>query len=181
MAVHSPDPASVRRLAATPYYNALMRTTCVATELTAGHAENALPQRARAVVNCRMLPDDSAALVQQTLERVVADAKITITPLQKPSSSPASPLLPEVVEAVDRTTNAVWPGVPAVPIMSTGATDGAKLRSAGIPTYGVSGLFDDIDDVRAHGKDERMGVQEFFDGLEFMYRLVKSLSSKQAG
>ena len=118
MAVHSPDPASVRRLAATPYYNALMRTTCVATELTAGHAENALPQRARAVVNCRMLPDDSAALVQQTLERVVADAKITITPLQKPSSSPASPLLPEVVEAVDRTTNAVWPGVPAVPIMS---------------------------------------------------------------
>lgn len=174
----SPDPQAVERLAATPYYNALMRTTCVATELAAGHAENALPQRASAIVNCRLLPEDSPADVQQTLINVLADDKITITPLQKPRSGTLSPLVPEVVEPIERITAQLWPGVPAVPVMSTGATDGARLRAAGIPTYGVSGLFDDIDDVRAHGKDERMGVREFFDGLEFMYRLVKSLCSK---
>jgi acetylornithine deacetylase/succinyl-diaminopimelate desuccinylase-like protein len=180
IAVIPPDPQAAERLAATPYYNALMRTTCVATELEAGHAENALPQRARAVVNCRLLPEDSPADVQQTLVRVLADDKITITPLQTPRQGPLSPLVPEVVDPIERITAELWPGVPVVPIMSTGATDGLRLRIAGIPTYGVSGLFDDIDDVRAHGKDERMGVREFFDGLEFMYRLVKTLSSSSS-
>jgi acetylornithine deacetylase/succinyl-diaminopimelate desuccinylase-like protein len=171
-----PDPEAAARLAALPYYNALMRTTCVATELQAGHAENALPQRARAVVNCRLLPEDPPADVQQTMARVLADDKIVIAPLQKPRPAPLSPLRPDLVGAIERVTAELWPGVPVVPIMSTGATDGLATRLAGIPTYGVSGLFDDIDDVRAHGKDERMGVREFFDGLEFMYRLVKSLS-----
>ncbi|MBZ5497170.1 MAG: M20/M25/M40 family metallo-hydrolase [Acidobacteriia bacterium] len=174
-----PDPQAAERLAATPIYNAFMRTTCVATKLDAGHAENALPQRARAIVNCRLLPEDTPANVQQTLTRVLADDKITITPLQKPKPGPLSPLLPEVVEPIERITEELWHGTPVVPIMSTGATDGSRLRLAGIPTYGVSGLFDDIDDVRAHGKDERMGVKEFFDGLEFMYRLVKALSSSK--
>ncbi len=172
-----PDLRAAARLAATSYYNALMRTTCVATRLDAGHAENALPQSARAVVNCRLLPEDSPAEVQQTLIRVLADEKIEVAPLQKPRPGPLSPLVPEISEAVERATEEIWPGVPVVPIMSTGATDGALTRLGGIPTYGVSGLFDDIDDVRAHGKDERMGVREFFDGLEFMYRLIKILSA----
>jgi acetylornithine deacetylase/succinyl-diaminopimelate desuccinylase-like protein len=174
-----PNPQAARRLGASPYYNALMRTTCVATQLDAGHAENALPQRARAVVNCRLLPEDSPADVQRALVKVLADDGITITPLQKPRPGPLSPLLPELVEPIERITEELWPGVPVVPIMSTGATDGLRLRIAGIPTYGVSGLFDDIDDVRAHGKDERMGIREYYDGLEFMYRLVKALSASR--
>jgi acetylornithine deacetylase/succinyl-diaminopimelate desuccinylase-like protein len=172
-----PDPQGVEGLAASPYYNALMRTTCVATEVQAGHAENALPQRARAVVNCRLLPGDSPVEVQRTLVRVVADEAIKISPLGTPMAAPLSPLRPEVVTEMERVTGGLWPGVPVVPIMSTGATDGARLRLRGIPTYGVSGLFDDIDDVRAHGRDERMGVRDFYDGLEFMYRFVKSLST----
>ncbi len=172
-----PDPQALARLAETPYYNALMRTTCVATELQAGHAENALPQRARAVVNCRLLPGDLPAEIQKTLVQVLSDDSIKVTRMGEPMPAPLSPLRPEIVAQAERITEELWPGVPVVPVMSTGATDGARLRIAGIPTYGVSGLFDDIDDVRAHGKDERMGIKEFFDGLEFMYQLVKSLST----
>lgn len=178
LAAIPPDPEAAARLSSLPYYNAMMRSTCVATQLQAGHAENALPQRARAVVNCRLLPQDAPADVLQTLTRIVADDQIKITPLQKPRPAPLSPLRPDLTAAVERITGELWPGVPVVPIMSTGATDGLETRNAGIPTYGVSGLFDDIDDVRAHGKDERMGVREFFDGLEFMYRLVTSLAAR---
>lgn len=173
------DPQAANRLAANPYYNALMRTTCVATKLEGGHAENALPQKARAVVNCRLLPGDSPAETQQTLVRVLADDQIAVTPIAPPKPSPPSPLAPEVVEPMERITSETWPGVAILPIMSTGATDGLYLRIAGIPVYGVSGLFGDVDDVRAHGKDERMGVREFYDGLEFMYRLTKALSSRE--
>jgi acetylornithine deacetylase/succinyl-diaminopimelate desuccinylase-like protein len=173
-----PDAAAASKLAAaSAYFNALMRTTCVATELQAGHAENALPQTARATVNCRVLPDQPLQEVQAALIRVLADDGIAVSPMGKPSPSPRSPLRADVLQEVQKTTSAMWPGVPAVPIMSTGATDGHYLRVAGIPTYGVSGLFDDIDDVRAHGKDERMGVRAFYEGTEFMYRLAKALSS----
>jgi acetylornithine deacetylase/succinyl-diaminopimelate desuccinylase-like protein len=173
-----PDPAAVARLAApSPYYNALMRTTCVATRLEAGHADNALPQLARATVNCRLLPDESPKDVQDTLVRMLADPAIAVTAANAPRPSPASPLRPDITQAMEQVTNQMWPGVPVVPIMSTGATDGLILRRAGMPVYGVSGLFDDIDDVRAHGKDERIAVWAFFDGVEFMYRLVKALSS----
>ena len=127
-------------------------------------------------MNCRLLPEDSSEEVQQTFARVLADDKIAVTPLGRPNPSPLSPLRPEVLGSVERITSDMWPGVPAVPIMSTGATDGLHLRNAGIPVYGVSGLFDDIDDVRAHGKDERMGIREFFDGVEFMYRLIKAIA-----
>ena len=176
------DTAAVARLAAaSAYYNALMRTTCVATRLEAGHADNALPQLARATVNCRMLPEDSPKDVQETLVRVLADPAIAVAPMGTPQPSPASPLRPDVVRAVERVTAELWPGVPVVPIMSTGATDGLLLRRAGIPVYGVSGLFDDIDDVRAHGKDERMAVWAFLDGLEFMYRLEKQLAGPVPG
>jgi acetylornithine deacetylase/succinyl-diaminopimelate desuccinylase-like protein len=173
----APDMASAARLAASsPYYNSLMRTTCVATRLSGGHADNALPQAARAVVNCRILPDHSPDDVRETLVRVLADPAIAVTPIGAPHPSPPSPLRADIVRAVERTTSDLWPGVPMLPIMSTGATDGLYLRRAGIPVFGVSGLFDDIDDVRAHGRDERMGVAAFFDALEFMYRLEKTLT-----
>jgi len=171
-----PDPQVIERLAERPYYNALMRTTCVATKLEAGHAENALPQRARAVVNCRLLPEDSPDVVQKKLVEVLNDDQIKVDPLRQTTPAPRSALVPEVTEAAQRITTELWPGVPVVPIMSTGGTDGTYLRIAGMPTYGISGIFYDTDDVRIHGRDERIGVRQFFDGLEFMYRLVKAVS-----
>lgn len=172
----SPDPAAVERLSGKPFYNALMRTTCVATLLQGGHAENALPQTARATVNCRILPHESPEEVQRTLARVVADDQVRIEPVMQPRPSPPSPLRPEVMKPIEEITRALWPGVPVMPIMSTGATDSLYLRRAGIPMYGVSGLFSDIDDVRAHGKDERLAVASLHEGQEFLYRLVRSLA-----
>jgi acetylornithine deacetylase/succinyl-diaminopimelate desuccinylase-like protein len=177
VAAQPPDPNSVARLERMPYYNALMRTTCVATKLDAGHAENALPQRATATVNCRLLPDDSADAVRKSLADMLADEAISMTTTWEALSAPASPLDAEVLGAVESVTEAMWPGIPVIPTMLTGATDGLYLRNAGIPTYGVSGIFYDIDDVRAHGRDERVGVKQFFEGQEFLYRLVEALSS----
>jgi acetylornithine deacetylase/succinyl-diaminopimelate desuccinylase-like protein len=171
-----PDEAAAARLAASPYFNAQMRTTCVATMLDGGHAENALPQRARATVNCRMLPDEVPAEVEAAIRRVVAGDRVEASVVNPAVPGPASPLSPEVMGAVERTTAELWPGVPVLPVMETGATDGKYFRSAGIPTYGVSGVFLDIDDVRAHGRDERVGVKDFDDGLEYTYRLVRALS-----
>ena len=174
-----PDPAAVARLSAMPAYNAQLRTTCVATMLEAGHAFNALPQRAQATVNCRVLPGEPVEEVQKTLARVVDDNQISVTPTLIDVSSKPSPLTPEVVRAVERATAEFWPGIPVIPTMSAGATDGRFLRNAGIPTYGTSGLAGDIDDVRAHGKDERVLVKSFNDGQEYLYRLVKALSSNK--
>ena len=176
-----PAPEAVAYLEVSPYYNALMRTTCIATMLQAGHAENALPQTASAVVNCRILPEHDPAAVHQTLARVIADTGIVVTPMGTPTPSPPSPLIPEIMRAAERVTNQIWPGTPVVPVMLTGATDGLYLRNARIPTYGISGLFHEVDDVRAHGRDERIGVQAFYDELEFLYRLVKDLSSTAPG
>ncbi len=173
-----PDPEAVALLARVPFYNALMRTTCVATMLEAGHAENALPQRATATVNCRLLPDDSPDAVRETLAEVLGDDAISMTTTWEPLSAPASPLDPEILHSVESVTGAMWPGIPVIPMMATFATDGLYLRNAGIPTYGVSGIFIDENDDRSHGRDERIGVQQFFDGQEFLYRLVKSLSSQ---
>lgn len=160
-----------------PAYNATLRTTCVATMLEAGHAENALPQTARATVNCRILPTETAADVQQTLTKVINDPGITLTPLKPPKPSPPSPLRPDVLGAIESVTNQLWPGVTVVPTMSTGATDSLYLRKAGIPMYGTSGIFGDIDDSRAHGRDERVGVQALYEGQEYLYRLVKLLAT----
>jgi acetylornithine deacetylase/succinyl-diaminopimelate desuccinylase-like protein len=172
------DTAAANRLAASSsYYNALMRTTCVPTMLSGGHAENALPQTARAVVNCRMLPDETVENVLATLSRVLADSQITVKQLRQPQSGPLSPLRKDVMDIVEELTASMWPGVTVTPIMSTGASDGRYLRQAGIPVYGVSGIFGDIDDVRAHGRDERIGVKEFYDGLEFNYKFIKKLNS----
>jgi acetylornithine deacetylase/succinyl-diaminopimelate desuccinylase-like protein len=172
-----PDIGAVARLSQHPYYNALMRTTCVATQLEGGHAENALPQMARATVNCRILPGEDPEEVQRVLGRIVSDEKVTIAPIAAAKPSPPSPLVPDVMTPIESITAALWPGVPVVPIMSTGATDGLYLRQAGIPVYGVSGIFGDIDDSRAHGRDERLLVESFFGGLEFLHRLVRALST----
>ena len=171
-----PDPAAVAYLSRTPFYNSRLHTTCVATMLDAGHAENALPQRAQATVNCRVLPGESVDAVQDTLVTVIGDEQVTITPVLEAILSAPSPLTPEVLGAIEGVTEEMWPGVPVIPIMSTGATDGLFLRNAGTPVYGVSGLFSDIDDNRAHGQNERILIKSYFDGQEFLYRLITRLS-----
>lgn len=171
-----PDANAVKRLSESPYYNALLRTTCVATMLDAGHAENALPQTATAVVNCRILPGEDPEKVKQQLITVFKDDKISVTPMNPASASPPSPLSPAVIGPIEKVTAKMWPGVPVIPVMSTGATDGAHTRNAGIPTYGVSGLFSDVNDKRAHGKDERINVKAYYEGQEFLYQLTKELT-----
>ncbi len=171
-----PDPAAVARLSLKTPYNAQLRTTCVATRLQGGHADNALPQVARAMINCRILPNHSTEEIQSTLVRVLADDNITVTPDQPARPSPPSPLDPRLVRAIERLTAKFWPGVPVLPVMSTGASDSLYLRNAGIASYGHSGLASDIFDVRAHGKDERVNVKAFFTGQEYLYELVKQLS-----
>ena len=175
----SPDLAAAARLSASlPYYNSLMRTTCVATRLFGGHANNALPQLATANVNCRILPGVAPAAVKATLTDVLADPAIKVSFVDEARPSRPSPLRPEVVDTVESLTRQMFPGVVVVPVMSTGATDGLYLRNAEIPTYGVDGTFGDIDDVRAHGRDERVGVKQYFEGLEFQYRLIKALAGR---
>jgi acetylornithine deacetylase/succinyl-diaminopimelate desuccinylase-like protein len=181
-----PDAAAIARLSAIPYYNALLRTTCVATMLSGGHAANALPQTARANVNCRIFPGEDPKEVQRTLERIAGDSKVTVTPLSEKTADgktiavvavPPSPLIPELTDGLHQTLSTMWPGLPVVPTMSTGATDGKFLRIAGIPTYGIACMFFDMEDDRSHGKDERVEVADFYDGVEFGYRFMKVLSS----
>ncbi len=160
-----------------PAWNATLRTTCVATQLEGGHAINALPQLAAATVNCRVLPEDSAEYVQTTLEKLVGDDQVTIKAFGEMTKGPASPMRPDLLKAANRVTDTLWPGVPVVPMMVMGATDGRSLRAAGIPTYGVQGFFMDRDDMRMHGRDERMGVQAFYEGQTFLYQLVKDLAT----
>ena len=175
-----PDAASVAFLSRTPYYNSRLRTTCVATLLDGGHAENALPQRAQATVNCRVLPGESMDGVQRALETVIGDSKVNVSRVTSSNPSPPSPLTPEVLGPIEAITEAMWPGVPVIPTMSTGATDGLFLRNAGIPVYGVSGLFSEIDDNRAHGQNERIRADVFFEGQEFLYRLTTALAQSDA-
>jgi acetylornithine deacetylase/succinyl-diaminopimelate desuccinylase-like protein len=171
------DTSAANHLASSrAYYNAMMRTTCVATMISGGHAENALPQSVHATINCRMLPDENPADVLAALSRVVDDSLIMITPMNEPFVAPLSPLNKEVMATMKKTTDSMWPGVIVTPVMMTGATDGRYLRKAGIPVYGISGMFGDPDDVRAHGMDERINVKSFFDGVEFMYRFIKNLT-----
>ena len=171
------DTAAANRLAASSaYYNAMMRTTCVATMLDGGHAENALPQTATAIVNCRMLPEDNPENVLANLKEIIADPSITIECTYSSFVAPLSPLRDDVRISVEQISASMWPGVKVSPIMSTGASDSKYLRRAGIPTYGISGMFTNMDDVRAHGKDERIGVYDFYQGVEFMYRFIKEIS-----
>jgi acetylornithine deacetylase/succinyl-diaminopimelate desuccinylase-like protein len=187
VAKQTPDPVTIKRLSAIPYYNSLLHTTCVATMLSGGHATNALPQTARANVNCRIFPGEAPEEVLRTLQKVVADPGVKVTLVPEKTSDgnlvpivavPASPLLPELVKTLEATVNSMWPGLPVVASMSTGATDGNYLRIAGIPTYGIACMFFDMEDERAHGKDERVGVEDFYDGVEFSYRFIRALGRK---
>ncbi len=180
-----PDAAAVGRLSQDPRYNSLMRTTCVATRLSAGHANNALPQTAQANVNCRILPGHSPAEIERELIRVFADPKVTVhyvgalggvetAPESKgfPTVMPA----PEVLRPLEQVAAEMWPGAPVIPEMETGASDSVHTMAAGIPSYGINGVGIDQDDIRAHGKDERVRVASFYDGVEFYYRFLKTMT-----
>jgi acetylornithine deacetylase/succinyl-diaminopimelate desuccinylase-like protein len=171
------DTAAMARVAkASTPWNATLRTTCVATQLEGGHARNALPQLAAANVNCRVLPDDRVETITQMLKQVVGDTAVSVTVDGTPRSGPASPMRADLLQAVTAVTSSVWPGVPTVPMMVMGGTDGMYLRSAGIPTYGVQGIFYDRSDIRFHGRDERVKVQSFYEAQTFLYELVKRLT-----
>jgi acetylornithine deacetylase/succinyl-diaminopimelate desuccinylase-like protein len=171
----APDPEAAARLSQSPTYNSTLRTTCVATRLDGGHANNALPQTARATVNCRILPDDPVDSVLKTIQQVVGD-KVTVTRASEPVPSAPSALGPQIMGPLEKVSNEFWPGVPVIPAMSTGATDSRFMRNGGIPMYGLSGLFIDQDDNRSHGLNERMPVKSLYDGHEFLYRLVIELA-----
>jgi acetylornithine deacetylase/succinyl-diaminopimelate desuccinylase-like protein len=183
----APDPAAVQRLSRDPLDHANLHTTCVATRLEAGHANNALPQRAQAVVNCRILPGHSPEEVRQALIGVFADPKITVRYIaddgqvldlasdRKGYAPP--PLPPEIMAPLEKLVSVSWPGIRVVPTMSTGASDGVYTSAAGLPTYVIAGIAIDRDDVRAHGRDERVAVDSFYRGGEFFYRYLKALTA----
>jgi acetylornithine deacetylase/succinyl-diaminopimelate desuccinylase-like protein len=174
------DSAASAIVSADPRYNSMLRTTCVATRLAGGHAYNALPQTASANVNCRIVPTQTLEEVQQTLARVFADTGVKITatvPIEEKFGVGPSPLTPELMTPVTEITHSMFgANVPVIPVMSTGATDGRFLRATGIPTYGVSGIFGDPADARAHGRDERLLIKSFYDGQEFLHQLVHRLA-----
>lgn len=182
-----PDQAAVARLSKRPLYNSTMRTTCVATRLDAGHANNALPQRATANVNCRIFPGHSKEEVRQQLIKLFNDPKITVHYVSDdntvteaaPSGGtiPPVPLRPDVMRPLETVTTAMWPGIPVIPSMAVGASDGKYTNAAGLPTYGISGIALDISDVRAHGRDERLPIDSFYRGVEFYYRYLKAVTA----
>ena len=176
VASDKPDPSALSRLSTNPVYNALLRTTCVATMLEGGNAINALPQLASAKVNCRIMPGESVDEIKATLERVLADDQIKVTQLDTPTLSAPSVLNEEIAGAIEKLSREFFPGAIVLPVMSAGATDGSFLRNAGIPTYGHSGMAIDVGESRIHGKDERVPVKSFYQGDEYLYRLVKLLS-----
>ena len=182
-----PDQAAIARLSEDPVFNATMRTTCVATRLQGGHANNALPQTATAIVNCRILPGHSREEVRQQLVKVFDDPKVEVryvandgTTLsdrapEKLGYAPVK-LRPDVMQPLEKVAAQMWPGAPVIPTMSTGASDGVYTNAAGLPTFGISGTAIDMDDVRAHGRDERLGVQSFYNGVQFYYLFLKAIT-----
>jgi acetylornithine deacetylase/succinyl-diaminopimelate desuccinylase-like protein len=184
-----PDAAAVARLSQDPIDNSVLHTTCVATRLNAGHANNALPQTAEAIVNCRILPGHSAEEVREDLISIVADSQITVRYVdtlgevqdrapEKQSFEPTR-LRPDVMRPLEKVTAEMWPGVPVIPDMATGASDGVYTTAVGIPDYGISGEAIDRDDIRAHGKDERIRVASFYRAVEFYYRFLKVVTSPE--
>jgi acetylornithine deacetylase/succinyl-diaminopimelate desuccinylase-like protein len=183
-----PDAAAVERLSAEPRYNALLRTTCVATRLSGGHANNALPQLARANINCRILPGHTQEEIRQVLISRINDAKVTVRFVsdagdvaeRAPDRKAFPPVMPkpEILEPLERVAAEMWPGAPVIPEMETGASDSIYTIAAGMATYGVGGVAIDQDDIRAHGKDERVRVGAYYDGVEFYYRYLKALAGQ---
>ncbi|HEU4624758.1 MAG TPA: M20/M25/M40 family metallo-hydrolase [Steroidobacteraceae bacterium] len=178
LAEDATDTAAAERLSETVRLNAQLRTTCVATLISGGHAENALPQRARATIQCRMMPGDTAEHVQAALTEALGDPQIALTLDAPPIVSPESPPTDAIMRKAAGVIHSMWPGVPIVPTMATGFSDGRQTRNAGIPTYDLGGIWSDIDENRAHGRDERVGVREFDESVEYTYRLVKAMSAK---
>jgi acetylornithine deacetylase/succinyl-diaminopimelate desuccinylase-like protein len=174
-----PDLAAAERLSQNVRLNAQLRTTCVATLISGGHAENALPQRAKATIQCRMLPGDSAANVQNALVAALADPDIHVTLDAPPIVSPESPPTPRIMTKVALLVHSMWPNVPIIPTMATGFSDDRQTRNAGMVSYDVSGVWQDVDENRAHGRDERIGIQAFDESVEFTYRLVKAMSGSK--
>ncbi|MBC7579100.1 MAG: M20/M25/M40 family metallo-hydrolase [Tardiphaga sp.] len=172
-----PTPAAADRLSRTPYGNAQLRTTCVATLFSGGHAENALPQRAKATIQCRMLPGDSADAVRMQLIKVLAEPRITVTQDAPPIVSPESPPTPALMTRIAGVVHSMWPGVPLVPSMATGFSDDRRTRNAGIPSYDVGGVWMEEGENRAHGRDERISVQAFDEELEYAFRLIKAAAA----
>lgn len=170
------DAAASAIVSRDPRYNSQLRTTCVATMLSGGHATNALPQTAEATINCRMLPNTDPADVRAAIVKALGDTGIEVSPAPKMAPSSPSPLLPEVMGPIQAITKQLFGDIPAVPTMGTGATDSRGFRANGVPAFGVSGLMGDPEDIRAHGRDERMLVKSFYDGQEFLYRLTKALT-----
>jgi len=180
VAAGRPDPAAAARLsAADPGLNSILRTTCTPTMVTAGHAPNALPQRARANVNCRILPGHTAAEVKADLERLIADPGIVVSLTGEPDPvSPPPPLTPAILDPILAAAARQWPGVPVVPSMAAGATDGRFTNAAGIPTYGVTGMFGDPDGGGVHGLNERIRVRSLYEGRDFLFDLVKAYTAR---
>ena len=172
-----PDLPAAERLSQNVRLNAQLRTTCVATLISGGHAENALPQRARATIQCRMLPGDSAENVQALLIATLADPAVRVTLDAPPIVSPESPPTAQLLKKVTQLVHSMWPGVPIIPTMATGFSDDRQTRNAGVPSYDISGVWADVDENRAHGRDERIGIQAFDESVEFTYRLLKAMSS----
>jgi len=183
-----PDAGAVARLSQDPIDNSTIHTTCVATRLNAGHANNALPQRAEANVNCRILPGHSAEEVRQELIKVFGDPKIAVRYMDtfgkvsdsapERKSFPPPPLRQDVFAPLEKITSEMWPGIPVIPEMATGASDGIYTMGAGLPTYGIAGIAIDRDDIRAHGRDERLGVESYYKGVDFFYRFLKAVTSE---
>jgi acetylornithine deacetylase/succinyl-diaminopimelate desuccinylase-like protein len=173
------DTNAMAALSKDPEWNAKLHTTWVTTLIQGGHATNALPQRATAIVNCRMLPGDDILDIQRQLTNALAEPRIEVRLLGRPRPSPASPLREDVMAAVERSTEVVWPGCPVVPTMEDGATDGTYLRRAGIPTYGIGGIPVDRDDVRAHGKDERIRAKDFESGVKTFALLLRDVAGQE--
>ncbi|MGA2777944.1 MAG: M20/M25/M40 family metallo-hydrolase [Steroidobacteraceae bacterium] len=170
-----PDEAAEQRLwAANPGWNGTLRTTCVVTQITGGHAPNALPQHAQANVNCRILPGVPIADVQKEIVGVIADEHVSVAPTGEPGiQSPVPPLSASIMAPIAKVANEIWPGVTIVPTMATGGTDGSYLNANGVPTYGLSGMFHDAEGSHAHGLNERIRVQSLLDGRRFLYEVVK--------
>ena len=185
--VKPPSPAAIARLSRDARFNSMLHTTCVATRLSGGHANNALPQMAQANVNCRILPGHSMEEIRQRLIAIFADPRVAVRYVDNaynvsdraPDTKAIAPMMPkaEILKPLERVTAQMWPGIPVIPDMETGASDSVYTIAAGIPTYGVNGVAIDQDDVRAHGKDERVRIGAYYDGVDFCYRYLKALTS----
>jgi acetylornithine deacetylase/succinyl-diaminopimelate desuccinylase-like protein len=171
------DQAAAARLAKNPSFNNMLSSTCVATQLSGGHAENALPQRARAIIQCRIFPADTIEGVRKLVQQALGDPAIKVTLTNRVVSGRETTPSSQVIRTIENTVRGMWGNVMVMQVMSAGASDSLYTSGAGLPSYGVGGSWGDIDDGRAHGKDERTSVAGFYEGLEFTYRLMKALSS----